>query len=50
VKCGERWFETSAVLILYARFFYKQLTMMPDAVIHLHGDGLLQHMMGEGHE
>lgn len=45
VKCGERWFDTSSVLILYARFFHKQLTMMPDAVIHLHGDGLLQHMM-----
>lgn len=44
VKCGDRWFDTSAVLILYARFFNKQLTMMPDAVINLHGDGLLQHM------
>jgi hypothetical protein len=45
VKCGERWFETSAVLILYARFFQKQLKMMPDAEINLHGDGLLQHMI-----
>lgn len=52
VKCGERWFETSAVLVLYARFFHKQMTMMPDAMIHLHGDGLLQHMIktGEDHE
>jgi len=48
VKCGDRWFDTSAVLILYARFFYKQLKMMPDAAIRLHGDGLLQHMMTQG--
>lgn len=50
VKCGERWFESSAVFILYARFFHKQLSMMPDAEIHLHGDGLLQHMQKVGAE
>lgn len=44
VQCNGRWFETSAVFVLYARFFQKQLSMMPDAIINLHGDGLLQHM------
>lgn len=48
VKCGDRWFDSSAVFILYARFFHKQLSMMPDAEIHLHGDGLLQHMQRPG--
>jgi len=50
VKCGERWFETSAVFVLYAQFFQKQLKMMPDAIINLHGDGLLQHMQKTGAE
>lgn len=50
VKCGDRWFDSSAVFILYARFFNKQFSMMPDAEIHLHGDGLLQHMQKTGVE
>ncbi len=50
VKCGERWFQSSAAFVLYARFFHKQLSMMPDAEIHLHGDGLLQHMQKTGAE
>lgn len=51
VKCGERWFQANAVMLLYARYFQKQREMMPNAVFSLHGDGLLQHMtrleMGE---
>jgi len=47
VKCGDRWFETSAPFVTYARFFHKQLSMMLDADIRLHGDGLLQHMNKE---
>lgn len=50
VKCGERWFDTSGTFILYARFFHKQLSMMPNADIRLHGDGLLQHMQKTGAE
>jgi hypothetical protein len=42
--------RTSAVFVLYARFFHKQLSMMPDAIINLHGDGLLQHMNRSEHE
>jgi hypothetical protein len=44
VKCGDRWFQANAVMILYARYFPKQIALMPDAAINLHGDGLLQHM------
>lgn len=47
VLCGDRWFQANAVMLLYARYFHKQLQMMPDAKINLHGDGLLQHMMRE---
>ncbi len=50
VKCGDRWFYSSATFITYARFFHKQLSMMPDADIRLHGDGLLQHMQKTGAE
>lgn len=45
VRCGDRWFNTSPVLILYARYFFKQIDMLPDADIRLHGDGLLQTMV-----
>lgn len=47
VICGNRTFQANAVMLLYARYFHKQLQMMPDAKINLHGDGLLQHMMRE---
>jgi hypothetical protein len=48
VKCGERWFDASGVMVSYARFFHKQLSMMSDCIINLHGDGLLQHMQKTG--
>ncbi len=48
VKCGDRWFKANAVMLLYARYFRKQLAIMKDAKINLHGDGLLQHMMKLG--
>jgi hypothetical protein len=48
VKCGDRWFDASGAMVMYARFFHKQLSMMPDATINLHGDGLLQHMQKTG--
>lgn len=40
-----RKFLTSPALILYYRYFFKQLYQMDDAEIHLRGDGLLQHAM-----
>lgn len=46
VKCGDRWFNTSATLILYERFFSKQMKHMADVDIKLHGDGMLQFMEG----
>lgn len=48
VKCGERWFSANAVMLLYARYFRKQIALMKDVNINLHGDGLLQHMMKLG--
>lgn len=48
VKCGDRWFMANAVMLLYARYFRKQVALMKDAKISLHGDGLLQHMMKLG--
>lgn len=52
VKCGDRWFDTSAVLILYCRFFFKQIEMLtqtdPNTSFQLCGDGLLQHMIKTG--
>lgn len=47
VLCGDRWFQANAVMLLYARYFQKQLQMMPDVKINLHGNGLLQHMLRE---
>lgn len=44
VKCKDRWFSTNAVMILYARYFKKQIRIMPGAKIKLHGDGLVQYM------
>ena len=44
ILCNERWFSASGVMLLYARYFQKQIKMMPRAVINLHGDGLLAHM------
>jgi hypothetical protein len=40
-----RKFLTSPALILYYRYFFKQLYWMPDATVELHGDGMLQHAM-----
>ena len=48
IKCGDRWFNASSAMVTYARFFHKQLSMMLDAEIRLHGDGLLQHMQTIG--
>jgi hypothetical protein len=48
VKCGERWFTANAVMIVYARYFQKQVKMMPDATFAFHGDGLLKAMVLEG--
>lgn len=45
VKCGDRWFETSASLVAYAQQFFITRSVMHDATVRLHGDGLLQHMV-----
>lgn len=45
VKCGDRWFETSPVFIVYSRYFIKQMQRMDDARVTLAGDGMLQHMV-----
>lgn len=47
VNCNGRWFETSPVFILYARYYAKQLEYMKDADIYMFGDGMLQHMYQE---
>lgn len=41
-----RAFQTAPALILYSRYFRKQIEWMKGADIHLHGDGLLRHMFG----
>lgn len=38
-----REFLTAPAMILYYRYFFKQLSWMPDCVVNLHGDGMLQH-------
>jgi hypothetical protein len=38
-----REFETSPALILYFRYFFKQMLWMHGADVHLCGDGMLQH-------
>lgn len=40
-----RVFLTAPALVLYYRYFQKQLSYMPDCDVRLHGDGLLQHQM-----
>lgn len=50
VKCGDRWFQANAVMLLYAKYFHKQMEMLPNATFTLHGDGLLQHMMKLSHQ
>lgn len=40
-----RTFLTAPALILYFRYFFKQLFWMHDATVDLHGDGMLQHAM-----
>lgn len=47
VLCGDKWFQANAVMLLYARYFHKQMAMLPHAKFSLHGDGLLQHMIRE---
>lgn len=47
VKCGQRWFTTSPVFIIYARYFRKQMVWCSDASFSLHGDGMLQEMVKE---
>lgn len=44
IKCGNEWFQSNGTMLLYARYFRKQMQMMKDATVHLHGDGLLQAM------
>lgn len=44
VRCGDCWFDTSRVLVSYARQFFKTIACLPDATFDLHGDGLLQAM------
>lgn len=44
VRCGDRWFATSPILVDYARQFPTTLAMLSGANVRLHGDGLLQHM------
>ena len=48
VSVNGRRYRTSPILIAYARFFGKMLELMPDAEIHLAGDGLLQAMHRSG--
>lgn len=40
-----RTFLTAPALVLYYRYFQKQLSYMSDCDVQLHGDGLLQHQM-----
>ena len=48
VRCGERWFTSNPVMLVYARYFRKQVHLLQGAKIKLHGDGLLQHMVKLG--
>lgn len=43
VASDGRAFLTAPAMILYYRYFFKQLSWMQDAVVNLHGDGMLQH-------
>lgn len=45
IKIGDRDFETNAAFVVYARYFINQSRWMKGADIHLHGDGLLRHMV-----
>lgn len=45
VRVGTRWFKTSPPLMVYSRYFFKQIECMKDADIQLRGDGMLQHML-----
>jgi hypothetical protein len=45
VRCGDRWFDTSASLVAYAQQFFLTRQALKDATIRFHGDGLLQHMV-----
>jgi hypothetical protein len=45
VRCGERWFKSSLVLVTYARHFLEAMQLFPPNIeVELHGDGLLQQM------
>ncbi len=44
VKCGERLFCSSPVLLTYATGFFEALRHVTDITFRLHGDGLLQAM------
>jgi len=44
VQCRGRWFDTSPVFVLYARYFRKQLELLKDCQLRFHGNGLLQTM------
>lgn len=48
VRCGERTFSTSLVLVEYARQFIQCVNAWGDCTFHIHGDGLLQAMITEG--
>lgn len=47
VRIKDRWFDTSAGLISYARQFEKICPMMPEATFEFHGQGLFQTMWGQ---
>lgn len=48
VMAHGRWFLTTGALLLYSKYFFKQLQWMPDANVHMHGDGLTQHLWRSG--
>ncbi len=45
IKCGDRWFNTGASMVAYAQQFFITRSVMHDATVRFHGDGLLQHMV-----
>lgn len=44
VKCGERIFTSSPILLTYATNFFETVQKAPDVAYRLYGDGLLQSM------
>lgn len=50
VRCGERWFKTSPVLVTYARHFFDTVARAGGAIFSIHGDSLLQEMCKRANE